>query len=160
MTSLARVLESISKVRFHDCDPFNHLNNSRYIDYMIAAREDQLLTAYGFDVYELARKRQLSWVVAHTEIAYNAPAQLMEQLVIETRLLQYSNRSLLVESIMWDQHKQQLKSLMWARLVHYNLAAQASAQHNEELMSLFEQIVHPHAGIDTFRQRLSLLQER
>ena len=28
--------------RFSDCDPFGHLNNARYIDYFINAREDHL----------------------------------------------------------------------------------------------------------------------
>jgi len=160
MPALAKVLESTSKVRFHDCDPFNHLNNSRYIDYMIAAREDQLLSAYNFDIYKLAQAQKVSWVVAHTEIAYNAPALLMEKILIQTRLLQYSNRSLLVESLMWDQHKQKLKSLMWTRLVHFNLDLQSSIPHSAELMDLFARIVHPHTNHATFQQQLELLQGR
>ena len=45
-----KVLESKMKVRFHDCDPFNHLNNSRYIDYIVTARGDQLLENYNLDI--------------------------------------------------------------------------------------------------------------
>lgn len=41
MEEQKKLLESKAKVRFHDCDPFNHLNNSRYIDYMVTARGDQ-----------------------------------------------------------------------------------------------------------------------
>ena len=29
-------------VRFQDCDPFGHLNNARYIDYFLNARQDQI----------------------------------------------------------------------------------------------------------------------
>jgi acyl-CoA thioester hydrolase len=36
--SLEKVPESEALIRFPDCDPFNHLNNSRYIDYFINAR--------------------------------------------------------------------------------------------------------------------------
>jgi acyl-CoA thioester hydrolase len=50
-----KILESQMLVRFSDCDPFNHLNNSRYIDYIINAREDQLLKYYEFDIYKMAK---------------------------------------------------------------------------------------------------------
>lgn len=39
-------LESIAVARFQDCDPFSHLNNARYIDYFLNAREDQLALFY------------------------------------------------------------------------------------------------------------------
>ena len=32
---MEKVLKSRAKVRFQDCDPFNHLNNARYIDYFL-----------------------------------------------------------------------------------------------------------------------------
>ena len=47
--------ESRVIVRFQDCDPFGHLNNSRYLDYLINARKDHLVAAYGFDIYERAK---------------------------------------------------------------------------------------------------------
>jgi acyl-CoA thioester hydrolase len=43
MPELKKTLQSKMKIRFHDCDPFHHLNNSRYIDYIVTARGDQLL---------------------------------------------------------------------------------------------------------------------
>ncbi|WP_192348725.1 hypothetical protein [Algoriphagus sp. Y33] len=33
-----KIPESNSVIRFQDYDPFNHLNNARYIDYFINAR--------------------------------------------------------------------------------------------------------------------------
>ncbi|MDB5230478.1 MAG: acyl-CoA thioesterase, partial [Chitinophagaceae bacterium] len=50
MAPYQKLPESTIKIRFHDCDPFNHLNNSRYIDYMMAARSDQLALYYQFDM--------------------------------------------------------------------------------------------------------------
>jgi acyl-CoA thioester hydrolase len=64
MPELKKTLQSKMKIRFHDCDPFHHLNNSRYIDYIVTARGDQLLENYGFDIYELARKEGIGWVAA------------------------------------------------------------------------------------------------
>jgi acyl-CoA thioester hydrolase len=31
---LSKELESTAVIRFQDCDPFGHLNNARYIDYL------------------------------------------------------------------------------------------------------------------------------
>ncbi len=39
-------------IRFQDCDPFGHLNNARYIDYFINAREGHLVEYYNLDIYE------------------------------------------------------------------------------------------------------------
>ncbi len=47
MKQLKKIIESKVKIRFPDCDPFNHLNNSKYIDYFINAREDQLIGNTG-----------------------------------------------------------------------------------------------------------------
>ncbi|MEO6346652.1 MAG: acyl-CoA thioesterase, partial [Aquaticitalea sp.] len=46
MKEYKQSLESKMKIRFHDCDPFNHLNNSKYIDYILTARGDQLIENY------------------------------------------------------------------------------------------------------------------
>jgi len=69
MKELNKIPESKMKVRFHDCDPYNHLNNSRYIDYIVTARGDQLIDNYGFDMYALVRERSLGWVSAQTQIS-------------------------------------------------------------------------------------------
>ena len=45
-----QLLESSHLIRFPDCDPFNHLNNARYLDYFINAREDQVWDAYGINI--------------------------------------------------------------------------------------------------------------
>ena len=49
MNTLSKILESKVKIRFQDCDPFNHLNNAAYINYFINAREDQILENYHLD---------------------------------------------------------------------------------------------------------------
>jgi acyl-CoA thioester hydrolase len=38
---------SFYTVRFNDCDPLGHLNNSKYIDYFLNAREDHLKEHFG-----------------------------------------------------------------------------------------------------------------
>jgi acyl-CoA thioester hydrolase len=154
MNSLEKLPESTLKIRFPDCDPFNHLNNSKYIDYMINAREDQLMEHYHFDIYKLAREKGLSWVVAQNQIAYLAPAVLMETVSIQTRLLSYEDKSLVFEALMWNEHKTSVKALLWSKLVHYNFSTKKSEIHHAELMDLFRQIVNPVNEVSTFEERL------
>ena len=138
-----KIPESKIKVRFHDCDPFNHLNNSRYIDYIVAARGDQLMDNYGFDIYQLLQEEGIGWVSAQTQISYLCPAYLREELTIQTRLLAYSKKSLLLEAMVWNDDKSVLKAIMWTKLVHFNLATQKSQEHSDQLMELFATIVSP-----------------
>lgn len=152
--TLPRIVESKTKVRFPDCDPFNHLNNSKYIDYIINAREDQLLQFYDFDVYKMARETGNTWVVAQTQIAYLSSAELMEVLTIQTRMIACSRRSLQVEALMYDEHKTQLKAVMWIKLAYYDLRTRKSQEHSSALMSLFDEICEPLSNDPSFEERV------
>ena len=116
MQTFLKTLESKLTIHYHDCDPFNHLNNSRYIDYMVAARTEQLLENYGLNASELAKTNGIGWVSVQTQISYLCPALWMEKVTIETRLISFSELSLTVEAFMWDENKTHIKSIMWAKL--------------------------------------------
>lgn len=154
MTAFKKILESSMKIRFHDCDPFNHLNNSKYIDYIMTARGDQLLENYGFDIYKLGREKGIGWVSGFTQISYLKPAMLMEEVIIQTRLLYYSGKSLLFEAIMWDREKKIPKAVLWTKLVHFSVVTQKSHTHDAELMALFEKVVNPLHSEMNFETRV------
>ena len=62
MKKLPNTLQSTVKIRFQDCDPFNHLNNAAYLNYFVNAREDQILEQYGIDIYKMTGARHgLHW---------------------------------------------------------------------------------------------------
>ena len=62
MKELSKTLSSKAKIRFQDCDPFNHLNNGSYINYFMNHREDELIKNYDIDVYKMASTLGKSWV--------------------------------------------------------------------------------------------------
>jgi thioesterase III len=140
---MEKLLTSKSKIRFQDCDPFNHLNNARYIDYMINAREDQLITHYGLDVFETARTTGRSWVVASNQIAYISPAFTMETVSIESQLISFTGKSLLVEIKMWDEGYTRLKALLWVKFIHVDMAVQKAVEHAAHYIQLFNDVVLP-----------------
>lgn len=149
---MKKIVSSVRKVRFQDCDPFNHLNNSKYIDYFLNAREDQLLENYDLDIFDIAVKQGLGWVVASNQIGYIRPASTMETILIDSQLVSFAARSLLVEMRMWDENKTHLKSFLWSNFIHFDLRAQKPATHGEAFSRLFTDIVLPLAQT-TFEDR-------
>src|SRR6478735_2115442 len=112
MEPLLKVLESQAIVRFQDCDPYQHLNNSKYLDYMLNAREDQIALHYGLDVFKIAREKKIAWVVGQHQIAYLRPAFFMETVTIQSQLLTIADRSVQVEIRMYNEEKTVLYAVL------------------------------------------------
>lgn len=159
MLALKKILESTVRIQYQDCDPFNHLNNSKYIDYIVAARTEQLLENYAFNTAKIAQNDGLGWVAAQTQISYLFPAVWLEKVVIETKLTSFSESSLSVEAFMWNENKTHIKAIMWSKLVHFNIKLQKSHKHSTELMQFFEQIHYPLANDFTFEKRVTSLKK-
>lgn len=143
MTDRPKILASEATVRFQDCDPYGHLFNGKYIDYFMNAREDQLITHYGLDIYKVAEETGLGWVVAQNQIAYFEPARLMERVAISSKIVHYAPSVITVEFLMSRINADKIKALMWTAFVHYDLRSRGPARHDAEYMQLFEQAHHP-----------------
>ena len=150
-----RILSSTSIIRFQDCDPYSHLNNGRYLDYFMNAREDQLWKNYEFNIYEYSRATGLGWVVTQNQIAYVRPALLMEEVTIETQLIAIKGKFVQVEMRMYDTAKK-LKSLLWAQFIHVDIRQGKSVNHEETMQQLFESVCVPITEKD-FNERLGVL---
>ncbi|KIQ14801.1 thioesterase [Flavobacterium sp. MEB061] len=140
---MEKILKTKRKVRFQDCDPFNHLNNSKYLEYFINEREDQIAENYDLDIFEYMKTTGLSWVVASNQISYLKPAFTMETVLIESQLIQYTDNLLLVEMKMWNENETELKAILWIKFIQYNIQTKKAASHSEDLMKLFESVVLP-----------------
>ena len=149
-----KITESTHLVRFQDCDPFNHLNNSKYIDYFICAREDHLKDYYQFNIFEHAKNTGKSWVVGQNQIAYLSPALLMEKVIIQSSILEWNKYDILVEMQMWDEQRKKLKSLLWIRFVHYDLRTSKKIEHDDKLTAQFLPFVDEGHKKKFFEERL------
>ncbi len=150
-----RILQSTSIIRFQDCDPYSHLNNGRYLDYFVNAREDQVLKAYDFNIYEYSARTGLGWVVTQNQIAYFRPATLMEEVIMESQLIEVKPKFLQIEMRMYDMERK-LKSLLWVQLVHVDIRKAKAVDHDSELQSLFDALYTPIEEKD-FNVRLKAL---
>lgn len=127
-------------VRFSDCDPFGHLNNARYLDYFNNAREDHLKEAYQMDLNELYKKGT-GWLAVNHNITYLKPAAFNEKVYIQSSLLQADESNLLVEFLMMNEAKTQLKAHMWTRYVPVSLSTGKKDIHSPEFMAFLNSIL-------------------
>jgi YbgC/YbaW family acyl-CoA thioester hydrolase len=128
-------LKSTYTIRFNDCDPLGHLNNSRYIDYLLNAREDHLKAFYNVTLPEFHRKG-LAWVVRKHEIQYVRPAFYTEQVTIVSRLVELTQMHLVVEMLMLDERQQSLKAIMWTNFTCIDPQTGKRKDHTPEFMEL------------------------
>ncbi|MGB8193943.1 MAG: acyl-CoA thioesterase [Chitinophagaceae bacterium] len=130
---------SLYTIRFSDCDPFGHLNNGRYIDYFLNAREDHLK-----ENYELTLKnfylQGVSWFVNSHEITYLRPADYNETVKISSALIQIAPESLLVEFQMTDEQHTHLKSLLWTKFIPVSVKTGKRQNHDDAFMEFAKSI--------------------
>jgi acyl-CoA thioester hydrolase len=151
------ILSSTSIIRFQDCDPYTHLNNGRYLDYFMNAREDQLWKTYDFNIYDYSRQTGFGWVVTQNQIAYIRPALLMEEVILESQLLEAKPKFAKVEMRMYDTNRN-LKSLLWVQFIHVDIRQGKSVPVSDDLQRFFEALCLPVAETD-FNERLRVLNQ-
>ena len=77
------VFSSEFKVRPDDIDMFNHVHNSTYFDYVLAARYEQMERYYGMPM-EAFMKMGYGWVVKTAHVDYKRPLGLGDEFVVHT----------------------------------------------------------------------------
>lgn len=153
--------DSKDKIRFTDCDMFGHLNNSRYVDYLINAREDHLKKFYNFDFNEYY-KNDLAWVIGSHEIMYLRAAVYNEIVTIKSTLLNLEVNSLHVETIMMDEPQNHIKAIMWSKLIPVNLKTGKKVPHDIQFMEWAKTIVNTEVNnnVDLKLRTKQLLMEK
>lgn len=77
--------ESEMQVRPDDIDMNRHVHSSRYLDYVLAARYDQMARCYGMPMEEYLA-HGFSWVMTAAAIAYKRPLGLGDRFIVRTWL--------------------------------------------------------------------------
>lgn len=140
---MEKILSATYKIRFQDCDPFNHLNNASYINYFLNAREDHLLDNYNFDVFGNLKTDGQAWVVATNQIVYLNPASVTENVTIETQLIAFTKKSVHIEMRMFNDDGTKLKALLWTNFIYFDTHTQKAVNHPDQVSELLEKILLP-----------------
>lgn len=87
--------ESRVEVRPDDIDMNQHVHNSKYFDYVLAARYDQMERCYGMSM-EAFLKRGLSWVVRASYMEHKRPLHMGDAAIVRTGIEEMKPRSVKV----------------------------------------------------------------
>jgi YbgC/YbaW family acyl-CoA thioester hydrolase len=85
-----RVFTTAITVRGYELDAYGHVNNAVYLNYAEWARWCMIKEAAGS--MEYFKSAGLAPVVARVEVDYKRPCYLGEELVLETRLMEYKRK--------------------------------------------------------------------
>jgi YbgC/YbaW family acyl-CoA thioester hydrolase len=136
--------QSFYLVRFSDCDPLGHLNNSKYLDYFLNAREDHLREQYNIDLKVWVERGQV-FVVSQHEIRYLRPVFYNEPIAIQSALIGAGDTWLQVEMAMFGKDRQ-LKAICWTIFTRINPGTGKRTVHPAEFQPWIDQALAP--GID------------
>lgn len=84
--------ETVMQVRPDDIDMNQHVHNSRYFDYVLAARYDQMERCYRMPM-SIFIDYGFSWVIRKAFIEYKRPLGLGDWFVVQTWIMRIENDS-------------------------------------------------------------------
>ncbi len=73
--------ETEMQVRPDDIDMYQHVHSSRYLDYVLAARFDQMERCYGMPMSEF-QKQGYGWFIASTQMNFKRPLKIGDHFVV------------------------------------------------------------------------------
>ncbi|QNH62640.1 acyl-CoA thioesterase [Hymenobacter sediminicola] len=137
---MVRTPETTHRIHFQDCDMLGHLNNARFLDYFLNAREEQVIQHYSLNMGKLAREQNGAWVITKHHVSYLRPANHGELVRIRTQLIHFDNSNLVVEMQMLSEDSQRLKALLWSEMAFVAVKSGTRSEHSDELMDLLEKL--------------------
>jgi acyl-CoA thioester hydrolase/thioesterase-3 len=81
--------ETEMQVRPDDIDMYQHVHSSRYMDYVLAARFDQMERCYRMPMSEF-QKRGFGWFMAATQMNFRRPLGLGDRFIVRTRIEKFT----------------------------------------------------------------------
>jgi acyl-CoA thioester hydrolase/thioesterase-3 len=89
------IFETEITVRPDDIDMNNHVHYSKYLDYILMARYDQMQKDYKMSMEEFI-KRGYSWFASKVEIEYKRGLILSDKVIVKTQVNDYHGAQVFV----------------------------------------------------------------
>jgi len=162
MAKLVRSPETLHRIHFQDCDMLGHLNNARYLDYFLNAREDHTTEHYAMNLGKLAQEQRSAWVITKHHISFLKPARHGARVRICTQLIHFDNSSLVVEMQMRSEDGQRLLALLWSEMAFVQMPAGTRADHPDALMDMLHELDVDEVDYDPdgFDERVKLVRQQ
>ncbi len=128
--------QSEFKVRPDDIDMFQHVRNSKYFDYVLAARYEQMELYYEMDMQEFMEKG-FGWVVRTAHLDYKRPLKLGDVFLVETGVDEMKDRGCVVSFTIRLRDSGKIACDGWFDYVLIDLKSGKSALVTEEMVSKY-----------------------
>lgn len=109
---------STLKVRPDDIDMNGHVHSSRYIDYVLAARYEQMDKDYRMPMEEFIRNGW-GWVISSCTVDFKRPLFLGETFIVTTQIIELSDHS--TAKVAFEIHKEKGNKLSCSGQFHYTM---------------------------------------
>ncbi|MEM7146570.1 MAG: thioesterase family protein [Verrucomicrobiota bacterium] len=106
------VFETEMAVRPDDIDMNRHVHNSRYLDYVLAARFDQMKRCYGVAMEDFL-ERGFSWFVKTAHVEHKRPLHLGDGIVVRTRMRTIGRREVTVDFEIVNRETERVSAEGW-----------------------------------------------
>lgn len=156
---MEKEISTVVKVRFSDCDPIGHLNNVKYLEYMLNAREDHVESGYGFTYEEYTRRTGCTWITVQNEIAYLKEVRYNAKVLISSKTIEIGDRLSKVEILMKSEDGKTIHSILWLTVIYFNMKTRASVSQPDETKDLFRKFLTTLEEKD-FQSRVSFLRKQ
>jgi acyl-CoA thioester hydrolase/thioesterase-3 len=103
------IFETEIRVRPDDIDMNNHVHYSKYLDYLLTARYDQMKKDYQMPMEEFL-DMGYTWVASTMHIDYKRAIQLKDTVVVKTQVDSYKGAQVTVNFWMYIKEKNKLAS--------------------------------------------------
>ncbi len=131
-------LKSTKEIRFADCNPFNHLNSFKYLEYLIESFEDHFKVFYKLDLFKHIQDTGKGWLLVSNQIRCVTPAQANEKVWVESKVIQLSSNEMLIEVQMWDKKLTHIKAFGWLRYEYRDMITLQNVQQPNEIVDLLK----------------------
>ena len=115
------------EVRPDDIDMFQHVHSSRYLDYVLAARFDQMARCYGMAMEEFL-KIGLAWFQRSAHIEYKRPLRLGDRFTVTTWIEEMQRDTVRVDFEIRRHEANQTTKLACDGHCHYTLVNVATGR--------------------------------
>ncbi|MFC5284376.1 acyl-CoA thioesterase [Pedobacter alpinus] len=124
------------KVRPDDIDMFNHVHNSIYLDYVLAARYEQMETCYGMSM-EKFLEMGFGWVVKTVQIDYKRPLELGNTFSVETGITEINKKGCRITFDIVNLKTKKTSTSGWFDFVMIDLKTGRGVEVSEEMIQLY-----------------------
>ncbi|MGC4128312.1 MAG: acyl-CoA thioesterase [Bergeyella sp.] len=147
------------RIRFGDCDPIGHLNNVKYLEYMLNAREDHVEMFYGFTYEEYIKQTGCTWITVQNEIAYLKEVRANSKVLISSKVIEAHDRLSKIELLMKSPDGKTIHAVMWMTVIYFNMKIRQSEVQPNETTALFKKFLVELEQKD-FQSRASFLRKQ